>query len=351
MLKAGRTQQGLGVGHRGGLAAAASLAALALLVALAGFLSEQTASVRVAPRPFPAPLVQHFENPAAAGRILTIGYRQPSALTVVQGRLFLLDTGNSRILELGGAGAVVGVLDRSLDERLQAEGAVAMAGDGSYLYVAVARDSRVLVVEPGGRVVQAIELGAVEPAAGAPPRPIGLAVDGRGGLFVSDANSHRVLKLDSEGREVWAAGNGRRGAGKEAFNTPGGLALDQAGNLYVVDILNGRVVKLSPDGAFLRQFGRLGDTAGTLSRPKDAAVDRAGNVYVSDSLLAAVQVFGPAGEYRGFIGREDPDDSHSRSLFQAPAGLEIVGDRLYVVDRFAGLFVFQLAADQTPPAD
>jgi hypothetical protein len=71
------------------------------------------------------------------------------------------------------------------------------------------------------------------------------------------------------------------------------------------------------------------------------AVDAGGNVYVSDSLLAAVQVFGPSGEYLGFIGREDPGDPRSKSLFTAP-GLSIAGDRLYVMDRFEGLFAFRL---------
>ena len=113
-------------------------------------------------------------------------------------------------------------------------------------------------------------------------------------------------------------------------------------NIYVVDILNGRVVQLSPDGAFLGQFGELGDTAGTFSRPKEVAIDATGKVYVSDGLLAAVQVFGPQGEYLGFIGREEPGDSDSGSLSRAPAGLKVAGDTLYVVDRFLGLFAIQV---------
>jgi DNA-binding beta-propeller fold protein YncE len=80
--------------------------------------------------------------------------------------------------------------------------------------------------------------------------------------------------------------------------------------VYVVDILNGRVVKLAPDGTFLDQYGRLGDTAGTLARPKDVVIDAAGNVYVSDGLLAAVQVFGPSGEYRGFWPEGSADRLH-----------------------------------------
>src|SRR3989304_2250074 len=139
-----------------------------------------------------------------------------------------------------------------------------------------------------------------------------------------------------------AAGSGRRAGGEEGFNPPAGLALDQAGNVYVVDILNGRVVKLAPDGTFLGQYGRLGDTAGTLARPKDGAMAAAGTVFVSDGLLAAVQVFGPAGEYRGFIGLKDQDDRDSGALFRAPAGLAIAGSDLYVVDRFASVFVLKL---------
>jgi sugar lactone lactonase YvrE len=102
------------------------------------------------------------------------------------------------------------------------------------------------------------------------------------------------------------------------------------------------VVKLSPDGEFIRDYGRLGGTAGTLSRPKGVAVDGAGRVFVSDGLLAAVEVFSPDGAYLGVIGRRDPADPTSGSLFQAPAGLWLDGDRLYVTDRFAGLVTFSL---------
>src|SRR3989304_3327420 len=103
-------------------------------------------------------------------------------------------------------------------------------------------------------------------------------------------------------RTARAAGTGTRSAGEQGFNVPGGLTADDAGNVYVVDTLNGRVVELSPDGAFVRQFGELGSTAGTLSRPKGVAVDGAGRVFVSDGLLSAVQVFGPNGAFLGGIG-------------------------------------------------
>jgi DNA-binding beta-propeller fold protein YncE len=125
------------------------------------------------------------------------------------------------------------------------------------------------------------------------------------------------------------------------------MTTDSAGNVYVVDTLNGRVVKLGPDGGYESEFGKLGDTAGTLSRPKGVAVDAAGNVFVSDGLMAAISVFGPDGTYLGMIGRREATDAASGSIFQAPAGLWLTGDTLQVMDRIAGLITLRLSE---PPA-
>jgi DNA-binding beta-propeller fold protein YncE len=174
------------------------------------------------------------------------------------------------------------------------------------------------------------------------PRPIGLALTPDGNIAVADADNHVVLLLDPDGIILKTIGAGARATGSDGFNVPGALTLDGEGNIYVVDTLNGRVVKLSPDGTFIRQFGELGDTAGALARPKGVAVDPEGNVFVSDGLTAAVQVFSPAGDYLGVIGRSDPTDPASGSIFQAPAGLWLDGTRLYVMDRLAGLITLDL---------
>ncbi len=326
---------------RSGLAIVSLVAALAVVVALMSVASERAQGSRESARAYPAILVRHLESTPPGGGTAAGVYKQPSDIASLDGRLFLLDTGNNRIVEIDEAGTVRRALDQSTDEQLVLQGAMAIAGDGRYLYVASSGAAEVLVLEPGGSIVRTVDLKTTSPGDEA-PRPIGLAAGPDGELFISDAQNHRVLFSDGSGPPRPISGNGTRGSGSDGFNVPAGLALDDAGNVYVTDILNGRVVQLSANGKFRRQFGRLGDTGGTLSRPKDVAVDSAGNVYVSDSLLASVQVFSGDGTYLGFIGRENPDDAHSRSLFQAPAGLEIVGDKLYVVDRFAGLLVFQL---------
>ena len=332
--------------RRAGLLALALVAALVVLIVVAMALSERAGGTRVISVEFPARLMQHVKGPDTMGPAPAGWWKQPSAMTVLQDRWFVLDTGNNRILELDESGVVIRVIDTGLDERLALHGPMAIASDDRYLYVANSGASQILVLEPSGRVAKELPLERVQPEDQALPRPIGLAVTADGELLVSDADNHRVLRYDGDGRLLQAIGSGQRSAGDSGFNTPGGLALDGHGNIYVADILNGRVVKLSPDGDFLRQFGRLGDTAGTFSRPKDVAVDAAGNVYVSDGLLASVQVFGPAGEYLGLIGRQEPGDPDSAPLFVAPAGLTISEGRLFVVDRFASVFVFQLPGYQ-----
>jgi DNA-binding beta-propeller fold protein YncE len=123
--------------------------------------------------------------------------------------------------------------------------------------------------------------------------------------------------------------------------------MDAAGYIYVVDTLNGRVVKLSPNGAFLAEFGRLADTAGSLARPKGVAVDAAGRVLVSDGLQAAIEVFGPDGTYLGVIGRRDPGDAKAGSVFEAPGALWLSGDQLTVIDGIAGLITLELTEPRT----
>jgi len=328
------------------LLAAVILACAVISAALAvALIPQDVPGPELSARVYPARLARHLGNPSAHLQPSGGVWNQPSDIVALGGRWFVLDSGNNRILELNREGAALQVLDQRRDGRLTLRGAMAIASDGQYLYVANSGAAQVLVLTPEGGVVETFPVGGVE-GDSLPARPIGLAVGGNGDFLVSDAANQRVLRYNGEGRLLWAAGSGRRAGGEEGFNTPGGLALDQAGNVYVVDILNGRVVKLAPDGTFLGQYGRLGDTAGTLARPKDVAIDAAGNVYVSDGLLAAVQVFGPSGEYRGFIGLKDPADRGSGALFRAPAGLAIAGRNLYVVDRFASVFVMELPSGE-----
>jgi len=285
---------------------------------------------------YPATFAGQLAQPAGGQWVLPAGL----ALTPV-GDTFVLDTENNRILKLDPDGRVAATIDSTSDERLALRGPMAIASDGRRLAVANSLASQVLLFDLSGRLQQTIALKPIS-AGSAAPRPIGVALAADGRIIVADADNHVVLLLDPDGDVLKVIGAGSRATGPDGFNVPGALTLDAAGNIYVVDTLGGRVVKLSPDGTYIRQFGELGDTAGALARPKGVAVDAAGNVFVSDGLLAAVEVFSPEGDYLGIIGRRDPTDPASGSLFQAPAGLWLDGNRLYVMDRRAGLITLDL---------
>ncbi len=268
---------------------------------------------------------------------------QPADIAVpAEDEFVVLDSARGRLLELDGQGQVLRILDQNTDPSLVLSLPMAVSSLGGTLYVADSA-GKVVVLSAEGTVQKVVELAKGASVDALPPRPLGVVVWGDGSFAVSDANNHRLLKYDAEGGLEWSAGAGTRSSEPAGFNVPGGLALDKDGNLYVVDVLNSQIKKYSPQGQFLWAFGEAGDRAGQFSRPKAVAVDGAGNVYVSDSLQVAIQVFYPNGEFGGFIGRKEPTNPESDSLFRAPHGLKIVGNRLYVVDRYTGVFVFDLS--------
>jgi sugar lactone lactonase YvrE len=221
---------------------------------------------------------------------------------------------------------------------------MSIASDGERLALANSLAGQVLVLQPSGAIDAVLTL--EKPAIGSAPRPIGVAFAGDDRIVVSDANNHRVVVLGLDGRLLNSFGTGTRAGGSDGLNVPGGLAIDGEGYIYVVDTLNGRVVKLTPEAAFVRDFARLADTAGSLARPKGVAVDAAGRIFVSDGLQAAIEVFDADGEYLGVIGRRDAEDPALGSVFEAPSGLELTGDRMLVVDAVLGLIELQLPAPE-----
>lgn len=155
-------------------------------------------------------------------------------------------------------------------------------------------------------------------------RPTGIACDGRR-LVVAETGAHRILVFEPDGtRREW----GRRGTGPGEFNFPTALALTD-GTLWVADTLNFRVQRLNAStGAFLGEFGRLGDTAGDMPRPKGLAVDAAGRLWVSDVHLDAVSLYTDRGQLLMSLGR-----GADAGQFSFPAGIAAhPGGRVAVVD-------------------
>ncbi len=274
---------------------------------------------------------------------------QAADVAVLGDRLYLVDSVGGRLISVNMDGSDAKVLDKTVDPELALRTPMAIANfKDQLLYVADSDAARVLIVTPEGKVNRVIALAKASPADALPPRPLGIAVFNDASFVVSDANNHRVIRYTQDGSIVWSVGTGVPASGPTSFNNPCGVALDRQSNVYVADMFNEQVKKFSEDGAPLLAFGEAGDNAGEFARMKCVAVDEAGYIYVSDSLQVAVQVFDPAGAFVGFVGRKDITDPKSDSLFYAPHGVKITGRRLFVVDRFAGVFIFALGTVPTP---
>lgn len=331
---------------RGTIAKAlAALAIASTVIALAGVVAMEPAKEKpesalpvrgVTDAVYPGSLASQLQPPADNPWTL------PVAVVPLGGSSYILDAGNARILQFDAKGQFAKAFDASSDPRLQLKQPMAMVTDGKSLYIANSLLSQVLVVDPSNGAVQRV----IQVPAGSgrekAPRIIGVALLPDGQLAVSDADNHRVLVLGANGELVRSIGTGNRASGKDGFNVPASLTTDSAGNLYVVDTLNGRVAEFARDGSYVRQFGKPGATAGGLQRPKGVVVDPAGRVFVSDGLASVIDVFAPDGAYLGMIGRKNPGEAASPSLFRAPADLWLDGPNLYVADRIAGVFVIRL---------
>jgi len=126
--------------------------------------------------------------------------------------------------------------------------------------------------------------------------PLAVAVDNAGNLFVTTNN--RVRKVSTSGIITTVAGNGIAGysgdggtATTAKLNQPVGVAVDGLGGIFIADQYNNRIRKVSPSGIISTiagngTGGNTGDggpaTAAELLQPLGICLDPSANVYFSD---------------------------------------------------------------------
>ncbi len=264
------------------------------------------------------------------------------------GKIFVADTQNNRVLRFAGktalangaaAEAVLGQADFAsyaggqAQNRMSGPYSLAVDGDGR-LWVSDTGNNRILVFENAAGLASganatgllgktdfdfrpAAEAGAtaLAPAANRASLsyPMGLAIDAEGRLWVADYGSNRVLRFDQALGKAAAAAAGTPAVadgvlGQSNFTATSGyytaarmqgpvdVAVDTAGRLWVVDTFNHRVLRFDGAAGLLDgapASGVLGQpdlnsppTSGAsdrkLRRPAGVAVDEAGRLWVGD---------------------------------------------------------------------
>jgi len=229
------------------------------------------------------------------------------------GDLFIADSGNNVIREVGTNGIVTTVAGN---------GTIGYAGDGgtatdaelSYpvgvvvdargdLFIVDANNSVIREVGTNGIITTVAGNGTIGYAGdgGAATNaqlnyPNGVAVDARGDLFIADANNSVIREVNSNGIITTVAGNGIGGysgddgaATNAQLSYPHSVAMDASGNLFIADTFNSVIREVNSNGIITTVAGN-GDwgfagaaTNAQLSYPNGVAVDTAGNLFITDN--------------------------------------------------------------------
>ncbi|HSG82531.1 MAG TPA: hypothetical protein VLC48_09790, partial [Gemmatimonadota bacterium] len=182
---------------------------------------------------------------------------QPHGLAAdADGRFYIADRANSRIVRITAAGVPKAVLEhdaRTPEPRLHGPSGLALEGS----------DGLIIADPEGGRVWRlALGSGLAMPIAGTGSdpstdttvalqtklgNPTGVAVAPDGSLYVSERSGHRIRRIDADGGITTIAGAGAPGYGGDggpalaaSLNGPAGLAYI-GGVLYIADSENQRV--------------------------------------------------------------------------------------------------------------
>ncbi len=150
-----------------------------------------------------------------------------------------------------------------------------------------------------------------------------------------EANVEEVYRIGSFDGDEW-----------ETFGRVSGVAFDESGNLYVMDDQAGRIVVVSQGGAFVREFGRIGDGPGEFAANSNTAVGftvlRDGRAVVFDPGHGAFAVFGPDGEFE----RSVPMSGSAMYLIRT---LKAARDGENVITTSVSAFSMGGSSDAVPP--
>jgi hypothetical protein len=283
----------------------------------------------------PAPVLETQLERPVSGAVIATAWDRPSAVVTAGDRVYVLDTGNNRILDMDRTGAVDAVIGESGESAFLLRGPCDMAVHDGLFYIANTEAGEIAVVSAENNVV--LRMPFPVDGAGPRPRPTGVHVTPDGTVYASDWESGRVAIFDANGEFVRYFGEDT--VGTFAFTNPTGLTLDADGNLYVAEFSTGGVRKISPQGRQLAVYAILPDNPG-VSESTDLVIADNGFLYMADAKRSVVQVFSREARYLGIVGLLDGERIDSPIALLRPWGLAMVGNELFVIDRERGLDIF-----------
>jgi sugar lactone lactonase YvrE len=203
----------------------------------------------------------------------SISLSSPAGIVLdAAGDVFVVDTGNNRIVEVTAQGVASVVTITGLSPSLSSPSGIAIDNSGN-LYIADTGNSRVVEVSTSG-AASVISTGSVTLSS-----PRAVALDQSADIFIADTGNNRIVEVTSGGSA--AALTITVSSGTSTLSSPKGLAVNISGTLYIADAGNNRIVRVASGSTTGVMQSILGGV--TLSNPSAVIVDRIGNIIIADT--------------------------------------------------------------------
>lgn len=206
------------------------------------------------------------------------------------GDIYVADTENHRIQKFDNAGTFVAAWGTrgTGPAQMRRPRAVDWVDDGIHtggvLFVLDTGNNRVVAYDTDGAPL------AWSPGFFSTPEGLGAEPDGSG-VWVSSTGSDQIVHLDWSGSDESFANDswyGGSGSNLGYFNEPRGIAVDAGGDVWVADTFNDRVQRLDSAGNVEAVFGLTGYITGHMDNPCDVGLSADGTIYVLEKVSERV---------------------------------------------------------------
>jgi DNA-binding beta-propeller fold protein YncE len=158
-------------------------------------------------------------------------------------------------------------------------------------------------------------------------QPVSVLPNMDGSLWILAYGSNNLLRMDCNGTVLERTNGPFNG-----FDRPMDIIRLQDGTLLVSEFAGDRLTRFSSQGKFLKTIGSKGRGIGNMIGPQYLAQNSDGSIFVTDFGNARVDVFDSTGNSLFFFGTKSSDFNG----LQAPTGIAIVDDQVFVADAVTG---------------
>ncbi len=211
--------------------------------------------------------------------------------------VYVTDTWNHRIEKFTASGAPVATWGHALygqaDDPFGLWGPRGIAVDAQgRVYVSDTGNKRIIVYDADGGYVTQFGSAGMDP--GQFDEPVGLALDAEGNLYVADTWNQRiqVFSPSPDGKSFTPSRQWDISGwyGESLENKPF-ISIDSQGHIFVSDPEMYRVLEFSTQGDFIRAWGDYGNDASSFGLASAVAADDHGRVWVTDAGNNRIMVF------------------------------------------------------------